>query len=109
MGERGESVRPKLVMPYYPDASENKAYFNNPSADVKIVSDYTRLDFNAVEDMEIFGYYGYLHDAVVWNCSRSEAGKEYLEKAYNHSQKEPDRDKLRSGQNAGVIGGRYGK
>lgn len=60
-----------------------------------MVSDYTRLSFSAVYGLEVFDYYGYLHDAVVWNCSRSEAGKDYLEKAYLHNQSEPDRSGLR--------------
>lgn len=30
----------------------------------------------------MFDYWQYLHDAVVWNCSQTEKGKEYLKKAY---------------------------
>lgn len=59
-----------------------------------------------IEDLEVFDYYGYLHDAVVWNCSKTESGKEYLEEAYTHSQTEPDREKLRDPKFKGITGGR---
>lgn len=77
----------------------------NNSSDVKVVSEYTGLDFLKIGGLELFDYYGYLHDAVVWNCSRTKAGQEYLESAYNHSQTEPDRSALR----AKLGGGKRGK
>ena len=83
------------MLPYYPESGENKAFFTNSSGDIKIVSDYKRLSFQAVEDMDIFDYYGYLHDAVVWNCSKTKPGREYLENAYYYQQTEPDREALR--------------
>jgi hypothetical protein len=64
---------------------------------MKVVSDYTRLNFGEVWALDIFEYWGYLHDAVVWNCERKgETGREYLTSAYNHSRSEPDRAALRS-------------
>lgn len=48
-----------------------------------------------MEELDLFEYFGYLHDAVVWGCSRSEAGREYLENAYYYQQTEPDREALR--------------
>ena len=95
MDQQRKGCKPKLITPYYPEEREDKAYFNNPSSDVKLVSNYTGLDFYAVEDMEIFEYYGYLHDAVVWGCSKTRSGREYLENAYYYSQTEPDRKALR--------------
>ncbi len=62
---------------------------------MKIVSDYTMLNFMQIYDLEVFDYYGYLHDAVVWNCNKTESGRAYLEEAYMHSQTEPDRAVLR--------------
>jgi len=91
----GKRQRPKLITPFSPEYTEEKAYYECVSSDLKIVSDYTGLDFNAVYALEIFEYYGYLHDAVVWNCNKTESGKEYLEKAYLHAQTEPDRSELR--------------
>lgn len=104
MGEEREERRPKLITPYFPEQTEEKAYYRCVSSDRKIVSDYTKLDFMQIDELEVFDYYGYLHDAVVWNCSRTEAGRDYLEEAYLHSQTEPDRENLRK-----ITGGRNGK
>ena len=95
MGERRKRIRPKLNVPYYPENGGSKAFFKNSSSDVKIVSDYTGYNFKEVYDLGIFDYWGYLHDAVVWNCGRSDAGKEYLENAYYYQQTEPDRKALK--------------
>lgn len=98
MGRECEKFRPKLKTPYAPEESEHKVFFENNSANLKIVSDYTLMNFMQVLDTEIFEYFGYLHDAVVWNCEKSESGREYLESAYNHGKTEPDRKGLREWQ-----------
>ncbi|MBQ6250165.1 hypothetical protein [Ruminococcus sp.] len=84
------------MVPYSPRKSEDKVYYKCVSSDMKVVSDYTLLDFSQIDGLEVFDYYGYLHDAVVWNCSRSEAGRDYLEDAYMHSRTEPDRAALKN-------------
>lgn len=104
MGQEREERRPKLITPYFPEHSEKAAYYECVSSDIKIVSDYTRLNFMQIDDLEVFDYYGYLHDAVVWNCNRTEEGREYLEEAYLHKQTEPDRENLRK-----FTGGKNGK
>ncbi len=81
-------------MPYYP-TDGGEAYFKNVSSDMKIVSDYTGHNFGEVDQLEIFDYWSYLHDAVVWNCSRTDSGKEYLENAYFYQQTKPDRKALK--------------
>lgn len=92
-------------MPCCPEKG-HRVYFVNNSGDIKIVSNYTGLDFDKVWNMGIFDYYGYLHDAVVWECSGTTEGKEYLERAYTMMQTEPDREKLHNSRLNGVIGGR---
>jgi len=82
-------------MPYFPEQEKSKAYFVNQTSDFKVVSDYSLLNFNEVQNLSIFEYFGLLHDAVVWNCSKSEKGLEYLENAWNYSQTSPDRNQLR--------------
>lgn len=57
---------------------------------MKLVSDYSGLDFLKVNELEIFDFWGLLHDAVVWNLSKTESGRDYLESAFNHAQTEPD-------------------
>ena len=81
-------------MPYYPSENDDKAYFYNQTSDIKIVSEYTKADFNSIYEYDIFEFFGYLHDAVVWNCSKSEQGREYLENAYHYGQTKPDRKAL---------------
>ena len=82
----------------------SKAFFTNATSDTKLVADYTGLSFGEVSELDIFTYFGYLHDAVVWNCSRTEAGREYLENAYYYQQTEPDRDSLRAAFGGGTNG-----
>ena len=95
---RCEKFRPKLRTPYAPQESEYKVFFENNSSDLKIISDYTLMNFMQILEINIFEYWGYLHDAVVWNCEKSQQGRDYLESAYNHSSKEPDRKGLREWQ-----------
>lgn len=92
---------PELNLPYYPEETEHKQYFSCNSQDIKIVSDYTHLTFTEIYSLNIFEFWGYLHDAAVWNLSRTESGRDYLEKAYINSQTEPDRESLRE-----ISGGR---
>lgn len=96
MDQHRKRIRPKLKVPYYPPDGGSKAYFTNNSSDRKIVSDYTGYDFGEISELDIFTYWGYLHDAVIWNCGRSDAGKEYLENAYYYQQTEPDRKALKA-------------
>ena len=90
-------------MPYYPEEG-SKAHYQNNSYYRKVVSDYTGLTFVEIEGIGILDYFGYIHDAVVWNCQKSESGREYLENAYCYSQTEPDREALRN-----KFGGKNGK
>ena len=65
---------------------------------MKIISDYTLMNFMQIFEINIFEYWNYLHDAVVWNCEKSAEGRDYLESAHNHTAKEPDRKGLREWQ-----------
>lgn len=78
-------------MPYYPPEEESKAFFKNNSQEDKMVSDYTGLNFLQLDDLGIFDYWGYVHDAIVHKCNSTEAGREYLENAYYYAQDKPDR------------------
>lgn len=61
----------------------------------KLVSEYTGLNLERVEELEAFTFWLYLRDAVVYNCSRTEAGREYLEKCWTLEQTAPDRAAIR--------------
>lgn len=90
--ETERAKNPQLCIPYYPEYSDEPTYYNCNSTDIKIVSDYTRLDFLQIQELGIFTFWGWLHDAVVWNCLKSEDGQDYLEKCWCISQTEPDYD-----------------
>lgn len=92
----GERMRnPELIVPYAPSDVKKQEYFNCNTADVKQVSDYTGLNFTEIYALDIFEFWGYLHDLVVWECSQTGKGREYLENAYINSQTKPDRKMLR--------------
>lgn len=80
-------------MPYFPDKG-CKAFFKNTSQEEKTVSNYTGIDFLRLDEVGIFDFWRYLHDAVIWNCSQTEKGEEYLRNAYNYMQKKADRAAL---------------
>lgn len=85
---------PNLQTPYFPEYSEEKQYYNCNSTDIKIVSDYTRLNFRQIQELDIFTFWAWLHDAVVWDCNKSRNGRNYLKKCWANSQKTPDIDKI---------------
>ncbi|MBP3380701.1 MAG: hypothetical protein J6K77_07570 [Ruminococcus sp.] len=88
---------PLLQIPYYPDFPWEKRYYNCGTKDIKMVSDYTRLDFNQVCKLPITQFWAWLRDGFIYNCECDKTGQglEYLEKAYYNSQKEPGREAFR--------------
>lgn len=92
--ETEKAKNPELNVPFYPSAGAKKQYYTCGTGDMKLVCDYTRLNFAEILRTDIFTFWRYLHDAVVWECSRSESGREYLENAYFYNQTEPDRKAL---------------
>lgn len=98
MGKERKGIRPKLITPYAPIESD-KAYHENfvvQTNDRKIVSDYAGIPLLDVVNLDVFTYWGLLHDAVIWNCRKTTAGREYLNDAWIHMQDKPDRTTLRA-------------
>lgn len=85
----------KLKIPYYPDNEEDKGHYEISTIEEKIVSDYTKYSFDRIEDLEVFEYWLLLRDAVIFNCTQTEEGKEYLDKCWCLEQTEPDRKAIR--------------
>jgi hypothetical protein len=96
-GRKGE--QPKLRTPFYPTKGE-RAYYKAESSDCKWVIDYTGCTYIEVMEMDVYTFWGLLHDAVVWALDKTAEGREYLENAWYYEQTEPDRDALRE-----VFGG----
>lgn len=91
----------QFQIPYYPAEKKEEPHFKCNTEKLKLVIDYTGLSINEVWELNYFEYRSYLHDAFVWNYSGSESGREYLKKAYDYQQTEPDRAGLREVLNNG--------
>lgn len=78
----------------------------NNSRDSKIVADYTNMTVPEAENLDIFSFWGYLHDAWIYNCNQTEAGREYLENAYYYSLDKPDKTALRNLFGGGATHGK---
>ena len=72
----------KLTAPFYPETTGKRAFFANSTVEEKTVSEYTGLNFAELLELNVFDYWRYYHDAIVWNASQTEKGELYLEKAY---------------------------
>ena len=62
---------------------------------LKMVSDYTRLNFNEVVELDCITFKMLLRDAFIDMMSKSEEGRDYLEQCWIIKQTEPDTAKLR--------------
>ena len=62
---------------------------------LKMVSDYTGLNFNEVIELDCITFKLLLRDAFVDMMSKSEEGRDYLEQCWILKQTEPDIDGLR--------------
>lgn len=91
----------QLQIPYAPVEKNYEPHFRCNTEKLKLVIDYTGLSINEVWELNYFEYRGYLHDAFVWERYGSKQGREYLEKAYDYQQTEPDRTSLRKVLNGG--------
>ena len=57
--------------------------------------EYTGLNVNEIEDLEMIDYLQYRRDAFIHAMNQTEEGREYLQNAYTLTQTEPDRKRLR--------------
>lgn len=61
----------------------------------KLVSDYARIDFFEVQEIDIDIYLYLLRNAFIARMSETKEGREYLKNAARIRRTEPERDKLR--------------
>lgn len=94
--DRYRENNPNLKMPYFPEVSDYIRRFSCNTQEIKITADYCNMSFMEILALDIFTYWAWLHDAVVWDCEKTEDGRDYLEKAWAGSQSEPDRKALRA-------------
>lgn len=70
-------------------------YIMTDTADLKITSDYTGLNFNELMQLDCITFKMLLRDAFINRMAQTEEGREYLENCWLVKQTEPDRVKLR--------------
>ena len=87
------------MFPTLPSDSDNneedKPYLITETGDIKLISDYTHLNFNEVVQLDCVTYKILARDAIIDKLSQTEEGREYLENCWVLRQTEPDREKLR--------------
>ena len=70
-------------------------YLLTSTGDLKLVSDYTGLNFNEVIELDCITFKMLVRDAFVDMMSRTEEGRDYLEQCWILTQTKPDTAKLR--------------
>ena len=61
----------------------------------RLVCKYSGLSFAEIEELPIDTYFLLLRDAFIYDKSKTEEGREYLENGWILEQTEPDRNSLR--------------
>lgn len=69
--------------------------FETPSWALRLVAEYTGLNFKEVLALDYYQYLVWRRDAYITHLERTEGGREYLRNAWRMTQTEPDRVKLR--------------
>ena len=62
---------------------------------VKLVSDYTKLNFNQALELDCYTYKAIVRDAFIDKMSKTEEGREYLQDCWVLTQTSPEKSKLR--------------
>lgn len=78
---------------------EDLSYLMTETGDLKLVSDYSGMNFNEVVALDCITYKKLAKDAFVDKLGQTEEGREYLENCWILTQTKPDREKLREKYN----------
>ncbi|MCI1958971.1 MAG: hypothetical protein LKJ25_05020 [Clostridia bacterium] len=74
---------------------EERPYLYTDTEDLKMVADYSRLNFNECLELDCYTYKAILKDAFIYKMRKTKEGAEYLEDCWLLQQTQPDRKKLR--------------
>lgn len=88
---------PHYKPPYYMTVETedgDKIPYKTIFHELKIVADYTNTSFVKLRELDLLTFWRCYKDAIIYNLSRSEQGREYLRNAYCFTQTEPDREAL---------------
>lgn len=70
-------------------------HYQIPSFGMRLVSEYTGLDFERIYALDYIKYLAWRRDAYIYALERTEDGQAYLDDAWRLEQTEPDRAALR--------------
>ena len=79
----------------YDNIQDNKLPYNIETSEIKLISDYTGLNFYECLKLDCYTYKVLFKDAFIYKMNQTEQGKEYLEECYYLSQTKPDLNTLR--------------
>lgn len=89
-----DSKGPKLKFPYYPGDNDAGKYSMETIME-KRVADYANISILDAEELDIITFFIFLRDAVIFEKSQTEKGREYLYNAWRIDQVQPEREKVR--------------
>ena len=90
----GSRHKKELAPPSCPD-DESEGHYSAVTGDDKFVADYAGVSIFQVQELDVFTYWQFLRDAIIYGCQQTDDGREYLEKCWVAQQTEPDRKMLR--------------
>lgn len=79
---------------YYPPHVEGdvpETRYSTVYHELKLVSEYTHDSFSELKKMDVLTFWRLYRDAIIYNCNKSDEGREYLERAFANVQTKPDR------------------
>ena len=81
-------------MPYEIE-DNNNIFYDIETTEVKLISDYTGLNFYECLSLDCYTYRLLFRDAYIYKMSQTEQGRAYLEECYYLTQTKPDVNSLR--------------
>lgn len=79
-----------------PTEEKYKPFLIVDTEDLKVVSDYSGLDFGELLSLDCVSYKMLFRDAFIYKLKQSKEGQEYLENCWILEQTKPDRGSLRN-------------
>lgn len=80
--------------PYHKQEQSIITHYHTTYSELKFVSDYINTGFEDIRKIDIFRFWRYYRDAVIYSCNKTEEGREYLNAAWNDMQDKPDREAI---------------
>ena len=84
----------------YEDSGDENEWLSTDTDDLKLLHDYTGLNFEHLLNLDCYTYRKLLINAFIDKMKQSNEGREYLEKAWYLQQTDMDVDKVRK-----IVGG----